>query len=136
MDDICEMVRWWGPELVTVTEKPYWICLYSSPAAPGAYTLEVWTGVGFDHWHPKSGCFAIIAVLSATSIITGARPARQRLVCGVAQSGQAYALMTRACSGRLIGGIPHGGHLLDAIRSKFGLPPGRPSLCDLELTTT
>ena len=136
MDEIREMVRRWGPELVNLLEKPYWICLYGSPTEPGAHTLEFWVGVGFDDWHPRPGCLAIIAVLSATSVLDGASPARQRLVCGVAESGAAYAVMTLTDNGRLIEGVPSGGRLLDAIRSKFGLPPGPSSSCDLETEAT
>ena len=128
--EIREVVRRWAPALITLSERPYWICLYDSPAgsdAPAAPPLEFWVGVGFDDWHPREGCLVIIAVMSTTSIAGGASPAQQRLVCAVSEDGQAYAATTSATKDRLVAGVPHSGRLLDAIRSKFGLPPGPPA---------
>ena len=136
MFEIREVVRRWAPALITLSERPYWICLYDSPAgsdAPDTPPLEFWVGVGFDDWYPREGCLVIIAVMSATSIAGGASPAQQRLVCAVSEDGQAYAATTSATKDRLVAGVPHSGRLLDAIRSKFGLPPGPSSTYDLEI---
>ena len=134
--EIREVVRRWAPALITLSERPYWICLYDSPAgsdAPAAPPLEFWVGVGFDDWHPREGCLVIIAVMSTTSIAGGTSPAQQRLVSAVSEDGQAYAATTSATKDRLVAGVPHSGRLLDAIRSKFGLPPGPSSTYDLEI---
>ncbi len=73
--------------------------------------------------------------MSATSIAGGGPPARQRLLCAVSENGQVYAAITSATKNRLVVGVPHSGHLLDAIRSKFGLPPGPSSAYDLEIAS-
>jgi hypothetical protein len=133
MYDIRQMVREWGPALIALLETHYWICLYDGPAERDASPIEFWVGAGFDEWQPKQGCMAIIVVLSASSVVDRASPTRQRLVCGVSRSGEAYAVISSPTGGQLIEGVPHNGRLLDAIRSKLGLPPGPPAVSDLEL---
>lgn len=143
MSDIREIVELFAPKFVDLWDQPFWVCLLHVP--PGA-DLEVepcwefWVGTGFESWYPRDDCYAIFVVASATAFLPEVRRhrggrggrgrgrvahdrSRGRFVCAVTDTGEAYAVLI-GTGGTRIRGVPTGGRLVDALRSKFGLPPG------------
>jgi hypothetical protein len=153
MSEIREMTWRLAPTLVAVREGPFWVCLVEPPPPPAMEEtpggsrpeaqLEFWIGGAFEHWFPNDDCAAIFTVMSGT--VSGSpiarRPGRRaraswltaRFVCGLSEKGEAYSVVTLATGEGYVEGTPVRGYLLDAMRSKFGYPPGPESPYDLEI---
>jgi hypothetical protein len=153
MSEIREMTRRLAPTLAAVQGGFFWVCLVEPPLPPATAEtpersrpeaqLEFWRGGVFEHWSPGEDCAAIFTVTSGT--VSGSpiarRPRRRprtswltgRFVCGVSEKGDAYSVATLSTGERCVEGTPVGGYLLDAMRSKFGYPPGPESPYDLEI---
>lgn len=145
------MVENYAPMLAAACVRPYWVCVYGSLGAAEP-ELELWTG-RFDAWEPEEWPAAIVAVTPSTVSVACApgrgdrrrsrrrrgparggrrRRARAVLICAVGEDGDAYAMVIWA-TGRQVSGVPSAGHLLDMMRQKLLLSPGRSSPYSLEL---
>jgi hypothetical protein len=146
--DFQQMARRLAPLLVTITEGPFWVSVCRPPESPGAppaeAVVEFWLGPGFDDWYPGNHCIAIFAVVpgrasggSLPPVLrdTGLARGPGCLVYGVSDEGEAYAA-TGVPAGPLVELEVRGGRLFDVMRTKFGLPPGPPSVYDLEMCSS
>jgi hypothetical protein len=154
MAGVKEIVESYEPALLAICAAPYWACLYYDPGQvvdPATdVRAEFWFRHAFDDWYPDDWPNAIVAVVPATALNPPGQPGhyprtvghrrrpgvggrartapwllrrRGLLICAVAASGDAHAVL-QLTDGRRVAGPPSSGCLLDAIRAKFGLPPG------------
>jgi hypothetical protein len=149
VSDFQQMAQLLAPILVTMMDEPFWVSVCRPTpvceAPPAEPILDFWSGPGFETWFPDLECDAIIAVTPATAFAAGVpsarvsrRPARKKgkvacVICAVSAEGEAYAALVLPDGRQLAEGVPEGGHLLDLMLAKFGLPPGPPCAFDLEI---
>jgi hypothetical protein len=148
MPDFKQMARRLAPILTAVTEEPYWASVRRLPSGPSdppdQAVVEFWFGPGFNEWYPEDHCMAIFVVTAGRACGNRLPPALRRtqrdretrcVVYGVSAEGEPYAAMAPSPGCPLLELEVRNGRRLDAVRSKFGLPPGPPSRYDLEMSS-
>lgn len=148
MSDFQQMAGRLAPVLVTVTEAPYWVSIIRPATGPGRPPVEAlvefWLGPSFDDWFPPEDCIAILGVVPGRAsgeplppLLRGGAQAGGGgcLVYGVSREGEVYAGIAAATGQPMVELEVRAGRLLDALRSKFGLPPGPPSVYDLQMSS-
>jgi hypothetical protein len=148
MSDFQQMARRLAPVLVAIDEERYWVSVRHPPSGPGdppaEASVEFWFGPGFTNWYPEDDCIAIFVVtpggpcdgeLPPVLRRAGQDPVMRCLVYGISAEGEANAAIAMSVGEPLVELEVRGGRRLDAVRSKFGLPPGAPSPYDLQMTS-
>ena len=149
MSEFQEMARQLAPVLLSITEASFFVSVCRPPARPGdppaEAVVEFWLGLGLEDWDAGEDCIAVFVVVPGGAAGDRLPPLLQRadragclrcLVYGSSREGEPFAAMSISVGEPVVELDARAGRGLDAIRSKFGLPPGLPSAYDLEVSNT